>query len=43
VAHETNLYQPFFIEVPVAFQESEWSYVCMLGILILPLFLLFHN
>jgi hypothetical protein len=29
--HKTILTLPLFIEVPVPSQESEWSYICVLG------------
>jgi len=32
----------FFIEVPVPSQESEWSRICVLGLSILPLSMIFQ-
>ena len=32
--HQVNLFLPLFIEVPVPSQESEWSCICVLGVLI---------
>jgi len=45
VGHETSLTLPLFIEVPVPSQESEGSYICLLGvsILLLSVFLKFHK
>jgi len=37
LAHKTSLAPPSFIEVPVPSQESEWSCICVLGVLILSL------
>ena len=37
LAHKTILAPPSFIEVPVPSQESEWSCICVLGVLILSL------
>jgi len=37
LAHKTILAPPSFIEVPVPSQESEWSCICVLGVLILAL------
>ena len=36
-AKKTSLTLPLFIEVPVPRQENEWSCICVLGVLILPL------
>ena len=35
-AHRTNSTPPRFIGVPVASKKSEWSYICVLGVSILP-------
>ena len=40
-AHKTSLTPPRFIEVPVIRQESERSCTCVLGVLVMPLFLRF--
>ena len=32
VPFKTSLAPPPFIEVPVSSQESEWSYICLLGV-----------
>jgi hypothetical protein len=36
-AHKTSLTAPFLIEVPVLNQESERSFICVIGVSILPL------
>ena len=35
--NKTSLTPPLFIEVSVPSQESEWSYICVLRVSILPL------
>jgi hypothetical protein len=40
-AQKTSLTPPLLIEVPVPRQESEQSCICVLGVLILPLYTIF--
>ena len=40
-AHETSLTMPLFTEVPVPSQENEWYCICVLGVSILPLSMIF--
>jgi hypothetical protein len=40
-AHKTSLTQPLFIEVPVPSQESERLCICVLGVLIMFLSIIF--
>ena len=40
-AHKISLTPPLLIEVPVPRQESERSCICVLGVLILPLYTIF--